>query len=259
MAGACRDCLIGVRFVDGTGTIVKNGGRVMKNVTGYDLVKLMAGARGTLGVMTEVAFKVLPGAAASGDVVLRGLAPARAVAAMAAAMGTPYGVSAAAHDPQAGKTRLRIEGLEASVAYRVERLRDALAAFGEATLVREGSRDAWAAIRDAQGFAGGAGDLWRVSVTPSAGPRVVAALGAGRWLMDWAGGLVWAETEAGRDLRADLAGIRGHATLVRASAETHARLGTLQPEPAPLARIGADLRARFDPRGILNPGAMESA
>ena len=258
-AGACRDCLIGVRFVDGTGTVVKNGGRVMKNVTGYDLVKLMAGSRGTLGVLTEVAFKVLPGAAASGDVVLRGLDAPRAVAAMAAAMGTPYGVSAAAHDPEAGETRLRIEGLEASVGYRLGRLREVLSSFGDVGIDTDGSRAAWAAIRDAVRFEGGAGDLWRISVAPSDGPRAVSALGQARWMMDWAGGLVWAETDPGRDLRAEINGLRGHATLVRAAPETHTRLSTFHLEPAPLAKIAEGLRARFDPRGLLNPGLMEPA
>jgi glycolate oxidase FAD binding subunit len=111
----------------------------------------------------------------------------------------------------------------------------------------------WAAVRDVTAFAGRPGDVWRISVRPSAGPAAHAALGAPPAVLDWGGGLVWALLPEGTDARADLAGIAGHATLVRAAPATHARLGTLGPEPAPLARLAADLRARFDPRGLFAP------
>jgi glycolate oxidase FAD binding subunit len=262
-AGACRDSLIGVRFVDGTGTVVKNGGRVMKNVTGYDLVKLMAGSRGTLGVLTEVSFKVLPAPEAVATIRVSGLNDRRAVAAMAAALGAPFEVTGAAHLPQgegAGAlTLLRIEGFAQSVAYRAGRLLALMAEFGAAEADTDPASGAatWARVRDAAEFAGRAGDVWRLSVRPSDGPAVVAALPAGsEAFLDWGGGLVWALVPEGADARTALAGIAGHATLVRGAPATRARLGAVRPETAPLAAVAAGLRARFDPRGILNPGLM---
>ncbi|MGB8813644.1 MAG: FAD-binding protein [Paracoccaceae bacterium] len=252
-AGACRDSLIGVRFVDGRGVVVKNGGRVMKNVTGYDLVKLMAGSWGTLGVLTEVAFKLLPVPEAQVTLVLPGLEDARAVAAMAAAMGSPFEVSGAAHWPGVG-TFLRIEGFAASVAYRAGRLTALLAPFGLAERDADSAR--WQAIRDVVPFQGLGGDVWRLSVKPTDAPGIVARMGAEAVLYDWGGGLIWARVEEGVDLRARIGTFGGHATLVRASAATRARISPFQLEPAALAAIAAGLRGKFDPRGILNSGLM---
>jgi len=238
-AGACRDFLLGVRFVDGAGQIVKNGGRVMKNVTGYDLVKLMAGSWGRLGVLTEVALKVLPAPEAEATLQIEGLTPAAAVAAMSRALGSPFEVSGAAHWPGRG-TFLRVEGFAGSVAYRVEQLR--------AMLGGEVVAGPWADIRDVAAFAGRAGDVWRVSVKPSDAPGILGRAGAEASLLDWGGGLVWLLTEPGADVRARLGAFSGHATLVRGSGEV------FHPEPAAVARITAGLRAKFDPRGLFNPG-----
>jgi glycolate oxidase FAD binding subunit len=258
-AGACRDSLIGVRFVDGEGTVLKNGGRVMKNVTGYDLVKLMAGSHGTLGVLTEVSFKVLPETAARATLVLRGLGPARAVEAMAAALTSPFEVTGAAHGAweDDAATLIRIEGFEASVDYRAARLAELLSPFGAVEVERDRARvDAlWRRVRDVLPFAAQDGDVWRFSVKPSDSPALVEALGA-ECLLDWGGGLVWALATPGEDLRARMRGITGHAMLVRALPETKRALGVFHPEPAPLAAIAQGLRHRFDPRGILNPGLM---
>ncbi|MCC5987619.1 MAG: FAD-binding protein [Pararhodobacter sp.] len=255
-AGACRDSLIGVRFVDGTGTVVANGGRVMKNVTGYDLVKLMAGSWGTLGVLSEVAFKLLPVPETEETLVLPELAPDQAVAAMAAALGSPFEVSGAAHLPD-GRTLLRLEGFSASVSYRGAELARLLGRFGTARrLEREESAASWRGVRDVVGFQGKPGDVWRLSVKPSEAPELAARAG-GEALFDCGGGLVWLLLPEGTDLRARLGPFTGHATLIRASDATRLAIAPFQPQPAPLAALASGLRARFDPRGILNPGLMD--
>ncbi|MCK0167631.1 FAD-binding protein [Jannaschia sp. S6380] len=244
-AGACRDSLIGVRFVDGEGTIVKNGGRVMKNVTGYDLVKLQAGARGALGVLTEVAFKVLPAAQTQTTLRLAELSVAEAVAAMGAALGSPFEVSGAAWT--ADGTYLRIEGLPGSVAYRAGRLTDLLTPWGRAEEVES----PWADIRDARPVAG-AGDVWRLHCRPSQAPALVAAAGAEAAQVDWGGGLVWLRLASGADLRAALPSFDGHASRVTGPADA-------VPRPAPVAALEDGIRARFDPRGLFRPAAAAPA
>lgn len=252
--GAARDFALGVRYVDGMGQIVKNGGRVMKNVTGYDLVKLMSGSWGTLGVMSEVSLKVLPMPETEASVIVHGLSPAQAVAAMSSALGSPYDVSGAAHagPSDAPATAIRVEGFAASVAYRVDQLKALLAPFDAEISVSADSAGLWAGISAAQDFNDLPGDVWRVSVKPSDGPAVVNAAGALQARMDWAGGLVWLLTEPGTDLRARLSAIAGHATLVRGAAD----LPRFHPEAPGVAQLSQGLRQRFDPRGILNPGLM---
>ena len=255
-AGACRDFLLGVRFVDGRGVAVKNGGRVMKNVTGYDLVKLLCGSWGTLGVLSEVSLKVLPAAETQAALRIDCGGLDAAVAAMSAALGSPWEVSGAASDG-AGVVSLRIEGFAESVRYRAERLAGVLAKFGAVEMLDDPEAH-WVGLRDLAAFHGLPGDLWRISVKPGEAPGVVAGLGAERVQLDWGGGLIWALAEPGSDLRARM-GVAGHATLMRAGAETRARLGMFHPEPPALAAISAGLRAKFDPRGILNPGLMRAA
>jgi len=257
-AGAARDSVIGVRFVDGMGTIVKNGGRVMKNVTGYDLVKLLAGSRGTLGVLTEVAIKVLPAPEAAACLRIEGLSDLQAVEAMAVALGSPFEVTGAAHLPgEMPVTLLRLEGFAASVGYRAGRLADLLTRFGAVEVQDDAGAVAeeWRRIRDVAAFAARPGDVWRISVKPSDGPEIGRRTG-GELLYDWGGGLVWAHVAEGTDLRARLGAFAGHATLIRASEETRARIAPFQPEAAPVAALAAGLRAQFDPRRILNPGLM---
>ncbi|HUF57078.1 MAG TPA: glycolate oxidase subunit GlcE [Thermohalobaculum sp.] len=268
-AGACRDAMIGVRFVDGEGHVTANGGRVMKNVTGYDLVKLMAGSYGTLGVVTEVAFKLLPRPPRVASLVLQDLDDAAAAAAMADAVATPHDVTGAAHLPATGdapaRTVVRVQGMERQIGYRAERLARRLSRHGEVRRVDGEEHDRlWAAIRDCTGFADRPGAVWRLSMKPSdAAPAVEAlraALGA-EALYDWAGGLVWLEVPEEGDagaaaIRRETAARGGHATLVRASAATRASVQVFEPEPAPLRRIAEGLRARFDPAGILNPQRM---
>lgn len=253
--GACRDFMLGVRFVDGAGNVIKNGGRVMKNVTGYDLVKLLTGSYGTLGVLTEVSLKVLPNVETTGTLRLHGLTDRQAVQALSSALGSPFEATAAAHLPKGPTgdpvTMLRIEGFETSVKYRAGQLKDLLNAYGEAELTIDDGAD-WADVRDVTAFANQEGDVWRISTKPSDAPELASKLDAKALQYDWGGGLIWALTDAGRDLRAAMGGFDGHATLVRGSAD----VPTFQPEAPALAAITAGLRAKFDPRGILNTGIM---
>ncbi len=257
--GACRDHLLGVRFVDGSGSIIKNGGRVMKNVTGYDLVKLMAGSWGTLGVLSQVSLKVLPESESEATLLLPCPDVATAVSRMSAALGSPFEVTGAACAPSEGTltVMLRLEGFEESVAYRAKRLADQL---GEVSVVsdRDESRRIWREIRDVSAFHGTTGDVWRISVKPGDAAEVSSRVEAEALSFDWGGGLIWALVDEGSDLRQRIGPFSGHATLVRATTDTRTRFGMFQPEPAPLAAISAGLRERFDPRGILNPGLMKT-
>lgn len=260
-AGACRDSLIGVRFVDGQGTVLKNGGRVMKNVTGYDLVKLLAGSFGTLGVLSEVSFKLLPASEAVAVVILHGLDDKRAIAALTKALGSPYDVTGAAHvSGDDARTLIRVEGFANSVAYRAEKLKELLAEFGDVSVSSDAKEvhKIWADVRDVAPYHAGEGDVWRISVKPTDGPDVGARIAkiAGKVCYDWGGGLVWALVPAGSDVRRALDGIAGHAMLVRGSDETKQTFGAFASSGIVLDTMQAQLRGKFDPKGILNPGLM---
>ena len=280
-AGAARDHFLGFAGVSGRGEAFKSGGRVVKNVTGYDLCKVLAGSWGTLAVMTDVTVKVLPAAETRATVLLLGLADQAAMAAMSAGLVTPYDVSAAAHLPAAiaagstvtavaaagrAVTALRLEGIAASVAYRVDRLRAHLEPRGDVgVLDAEASAALWREIRDVRYLAGDpARPVWRVSVPPMSGAALVAAIGAAggaRAFYDWGGGLVWIDFDAADDahaarLRAAVAATGGHATLIRAAHDVRARVEVFQPQAPHVAALGRRLKESFDPRGILNPGRM---
>ncbi|MGL4495017.1 MAG: glycolate oxidase subunit GlcE [Beijerinckiaceae bacterium] len=272
-AGAARDSLIGVRFVNGRGEIVKNGGRVMKNVTGLDLVKLQAGAWGTLGVLTEVIFKVLPQPETQVTLVLHGLDDARAIAALSAALGSPFEPTGVAHLPSgidgAAKTLLRLEGFADSLRYRSAALQALLKEFGAATpLDAAASAAIWTTMRDATFFAAPSPQaVWRISVAPTRGPAVVATIREKldiRHAYDWGGGLIWLATDAHGDagavvIRAAIAlHGSGHATLARAPADLRNSVSVFQPLSAPLMKLHKGLKASFDPDGVLNPGRMHT-
>ncbi|MBY0351966.1 FAD-binding protein [Tabrizicola sp.] len=246
--GAARDALLGVRFVDGSGTVIKNGGRVMKNVTGYDLVKLLAGSRGTLGVLTEVSFKVQALPEAEATLVIGGLGDEAGLAALRRALGSPFDISGAAR--QSGQSLIRVEGMAGSVAYRLDRLR---ALVGGDVEVAEAAVSAalWRDVRDVALFHDKPGEVWRIVTLPTAAAELAGRL-AGEALWDCGGGLIWLRLDHGRgaEVAAAVAG-RGHATRVRGDG------GPVFPPEAPeVALLAAGLRAKFDPRGILNAGLM---
>jgi glycolate oxidase FAD binding subunit len=278
IAGAARDSLLGARFVNGHGEIVKAGGRVMKNVTGLDLARLMAGSHGTLGLLTEVTFRVPPAPKAEETLIVSALNDAEAARVMAFAMALPVEVSGAAHLPltvawkflggglpEGEATVLRIEGLQASVEARMEKLAAAMAAFGPVTrLDGESSRRLWKDIRNVLPFADGTPrPVWRVSVAPGIGHQLVAALRLEAGVdafYDWQGGLVWLRMEAepeGDLLRRYISALGGgHATLVRASTAARAGEAAFQPQPEAVALLSRRVKEKFDPAGIFNPGKM---
>lgn len=270
-AGAARDHLLGFQAVSGRGELFKAGGRVVKNVTGFDLSKLMAGSFGTLAVMTEVTLKVLPRPEAAATLLLLGQDAATAAGSMAAALGSSNEVSGAAWlpAPLAGRlgvgegaavTALRFEGLAESIAYRLAALTDLMP--GAAARLDGPASDAfWRALGNVEPLAADASrDVWRVSVAPLDGARLIQALPDAEAYLDWAGGLVWLALPASPDGGAarvrQAKGPAGHATLVRAGIVVRAFAAVFEPEPEPLAALSRRIKASFDPVGILNPGRM---
>ena len=266
-AGAARDSLIGVRFVNGRGEAIKSGGRVMKNVTGLDLVKLMAGSWGTLGLLTEVTFKVLPVQERVATLVFRGLDDARAVEALSAALGSPFELTGAAHLPAGiagpeARTLMRVEGFSDSIDYRLGELRRLLKRFGAPEVSDEAGL--WEPVRDVHPFAGSGAAVWRISTAPTRGPALTAEIARGlaaRWYYDWGGGLIWLETPAEGDagaaiIRAAVKAQGGHATLLRAPAALRAAVPVFEPLPEPLMRVSQGIKAAHDPSGVFNSGRM---
>jgi glycolate oxidase FAD binding subunit len=277
-AGAARDHILGIHAVSGRGEAFKSGGRVVKNVTGYDLSKGMANSWGTLAVFTDVTFKVLPSAQTEVTLAVRGLLDEHGAAAMALALGSSAEVSSAAHLPypvvtrvaegQLGReaaTLLRVEGFGPSVAYRVGKLKDLLKDAGPLEEISGGASPAlWREIRDCMPFVGSDRPLWRVSMAPADSHRMVMALRmqtAVEAFYDWQGGLIWLSMAHGEP-EADLvrAMIRkfggGHATLMRASEAQRAAIPVFEPPLPALAALAARLKAEFDPKNLLNPGRM---
>jgi glycolate oxidase FAD binding subunit len=281
-AGAARDHFLGFAAVSGRAELFRSGGRVVKNVTGYDLCKLIAGSWGTLAAMTEVTIKVLPRAETEETLLLCGLDDAVAVRAMAAAMGSSADVSGAAHlgsgltlqllrdvAGTGAATVLRLEGVPPSIAHRRRLLENLLKPFGACLALGEDtSRALWRAVRDVAPFAADDGadrPLWRISTAPTRGPEVAAAVTAAcegaQIIYDWAGGLLWIALPALADagamaVRAAVRAAGGHATLVRAPASLRATLDVFEPQQGALTALTRRVKEGFDPHRVLGPGRM---
>jgi glycolate oxidase FAD binding subunit len=286
-AGAARDHFLGVSAVTGRGEAIKAGGRVVKNVTGYDLCKLFAGSYGTLAVMTELTFKVMPAAEKTRTVLVAGLDDGAAIEAMTAALASPHDVSAAAYLPAAvaarsgvsyvsgaggGVTALRVEGPAPSAEHRCRSLREMLAGRGEAEeLHGHNSALLWREVGGAAAFAGQAGEtdradrvVWRLSVPPASGAVVVARIlgqADGEVFYDWGGGLIWLSLPASDDggaavVRAAVAEAGGHATLIVAAAALRGAEAVFEPQAPALAALTDRVKQGFDPHRVLNPGRM---
>lgn len=268
-AGAARDSLIGVTAVTGRGETISSGGRVMKNVTGYDLVKLYAGSFGTLGVLTEVIFKVLPKPETAGTIVFEGLDDHRAVACLSRALGSPFEVSGAAHVPgrdgRLAQTAVRVEGFAGSVDYRLGELAIELSEFGVGNRLESPESDSlWRDVRDVRVLPlADETAIWQVSTAPSQGPIVAQSIRDATdadLFFDWGGGLLWVETQATDEacsaVRAAIAAAGGHATLMRAPEHLRAHADVFEPMSSGVAMLSKRLKDMFDPEGVLNPGKM---
>jgi glycolate oxidase FAD binding subunit len=278
-AGAARDHVLGFAAVSGRGEAFKAGGKVVKNVTGYDLSKLITGSWGTLAVMTEVTVKVLPAPPRAQTLLIAGAADTLASRAMSAALNAPAEVTAAAHLPASIAARcpiaaiaaaggpitaLRLEGVEPSLEPSALAVAAALGGLEIIdTLQDEDTARLWRWIRDVEAFAGDARQVWRLSLAPLAGPAAVEAIAREMQVeacYDWAGGLVWLACDdhlaAGPVVRGAIARLGGHATLIRASEASRRAIGAFQPEPPALAALSRRVKAAFDPKGVLNPGRL---
>jgi glycolate oxidase FAD binding subunit len=282
-AGGIRDHLLGAHAVSGFGDSFKTGGRVVKNVTGYDLCKLLAGSWGTLAVMTEVTLKVMPKPESERTLAFPALDDVVANKAMTAALGSAFDVSGAAHLPGSALrtealgglasgqalTMLRLEGIAASVAHRAVALAEALRTFGTAQILEDATSAAiWTSIRDVHPFAAagalGGWPVWRIVCPPASGGalgRSLARASGGEVIYDWGGGLIWAAMPPEADAQAALVrqlanAADGHATLIRASEELRRKVEVFHPQPAGLGALGERVRLSFDPKGILNRGRL---
>ena len=280
-AGAARDHFLGFRAVSGRGEIFKAGGKVVKNVTGYDLSKLMAGSYGTLAALEEVTVKLLPRPEAVATVLFASVEPTASVRLMAAALGSPHEVSGAAYLPPGtalplalpsgpGLVALRVEGPEPSVAFRRDSLVREHGTDGSADVLADAESMAfWRAIGEVAPLAGlGGRVMWRISAAPARGAALAEAIAQtldAVWFLDWGGGLVWASVPEQGDagatvIRQAISGPdargTGHATLVRGSPGLRRAVAVFEPQPAPLAALSRRVKDAFDPAHILNPGRM---
>jgi glycolate oxidase FAD binding subunit len=266
-AGAARDHLLGFSGVNGRGEAFKSGGKVMKNVTGYDLSKLLSGSWGTLAVLDEVSVKVLPAPDQTRTLLLHGLSDIDAVQAMCAAMGSPHDVSGAAH--LGARTALRLEGVGPSVEARLVGLRSLLAASGASAMEDLGtleSRTFWREVRDVVPLGALPEEMvWKISCPPTEGPAIVARVraqrGEAKAFYDWSGGLVWLALPPSEDaghllVRGALGPAGGHATLIRAPQAVRATVPVFHPQSAALSALSARVKESFDPKGLFNPGRI---
>jgi len=252
-AGAARDHFLGVIAVNGRGEVFRAGGNVVKNVTGYDLPKLLAGSWGRLAVLSDVTLKVVPEAETEQTLLIPDGSPQQAVGTLSAALGSPHEVSSAAFDPWRG-CALRLEGIGASVNARREALLGLLGNPEAERLDGPASREFWRRQASAEALAPWRA-VWRISVPPSDAPRVIDAIRPERYLLDWGGGLIWAAFDGVDSARVRGALREGHATLIRAPADT--RACREQPPGAALAQVLDRVTRAFDPAGRLNPRRMD--
>jgi glycolate oxidase FAD binding subunit len=258
-AGRVRDHLIGCRFINGEGEIIHAGGRVVKNVTGFDIPKLMCGAFGTLGVLTELTFRVAPAPERASSAVVK-VEAEQGFRVLRHAAGLPVDATGLAYLPESVCAVIRIEGSNAAAEDKLALLQQNFPAAEPHMLDDRETMVLFGALGKGAPLLGGGADLWRM-VLPSAGAHeAVVASGAARWFADWAGSLLWLELPAdqatAQELRAITARIGGDAILIRGSEAARAELEVFAPEPPARAALTRSVKAAFDPKRVLNPGRM---
>jgi glycolate oxidase FAD binding subunit len=251
--GAVRDHLLGFRGVNGLGEAFKAGGKVVKNVTGFDLPKLVCGAFGTLCVLTEVTLRVFPKPPLAATLAVRGLSPEEGFALLRKVWSSPLDATGLAFSH--GRALIRVEGEKEPLAEKCAALRTLIGAR-EVEEIAEGEI-AFRAIGSGEVFADMPYDVWRAFVPPASAAAVAAEIDAPLWLGDWAGGLLWLGTAPGSDtVREVVTRHGGHCVLLRAEEETRERVDVFDPEAPARAALTRSVKAAFDPLGLFNPGRM---
>jgi glycolate oxidase FAD binding subunit len=272
-----RDHVIGCRFVNGTGETIKAGGNVIKNVTGFDVPRLMCGAFGTLGVLTEVTLRVVPLPARTVSVALPTPSAEAGLRALRQAAALPVDPTGLAYLPEAalkasvasragsfagaaGIAIIRMEGAMTALSEKLAILRQIFTGFDAATLNDGVTASVFREIGSGGLFIQRATDIWRVCVPSAAAHEAVERSGAEFWYADWGGGLLWlgldGDERTATRLRAITAKLGGHATLKRASAAAREAVSVFEPETPTRAGITRSVKAAFDPHRLLNPDRM---
>ncbi|MEM6850860.1 MAG: glycolate oxidase subunit GlcE [Pseudomonadota bacterium] len=256
-AGAARDFVLGVEGVSGRGEAFKSGGRVVKNVTGYDLSKLMTGSFGGLAALTEITLKVAPKPQTEASLAALDLpleAAAKALRRAAASPFVPTGLSLASTAPHRADAIFRLEGSERSVGYRADALQTLLRDLNTVLWDEAASKAHWRKVRDVSAFfPDPPRPLWKLVVAPSDCAHTIDANASERFLADWAGGLIWLE---GRDDGVPPKAPGGGAYLIRGSADLRSQTDVFPAQAGALRTLTARVKKGFDPLGLLNPGRM---
>jgi glycolate oxidase FAD binding subunit len=262
--GAARDSLLGFQAVNGLGETFRGGSKVVKNVTGFDLPKLICGAYGTLSVLTELTFRVYPRPQFFAVLCLSDVTPEVGFAALRKIAHSALEPAGLAYLPGTmmgdvgqeigqGAALIKLEGASQPLEEKI-----ALAHGLLGNTMHRIDGDPFGAIGCGEKFADIAGDVWRVMIAPSDAPRVAKELNAKHWLGDLAGGLLWlaaAPSDAPR-IRSLAAAAQGQAMLLRASPESRSSLGLFAPQPPALAALNRAVKAAFDPLSLFNPGRL---
>ncbi len=240
-AGSVRDFVLGTRIINGKGEDLHFGGKVIKNVAGYDVSRLMCGAMGTLGILLDMSFKILPLPAT--EITLRfQMDEATALEQINRWSGQPLPLSASCmHD---GALWVRLSGAATAVAAAKQKMGgDEIA----------DANNFWLSLRDqTHAFFPTDKPLWRISLPATTPPLALAQ----PQLIEWGGAQRWVAGDIdARGLQQKINAIGGHVTLFRGGDKA---AGVFQPLPAALAKIHRNLKNSFDPAGILNPGRMDN-